>query len=276
MMEDILYISMDDIRRIVTTVRTVSGVDLNCYEPIVLCHRIEVFMQRQGFIAAEALVQKLMQDKVFCDFFLSRIRIQTTELFRDPQMWKELEANVFSKLKYESVIKIWVPDVCGDDELNTLLIMLDKNNLLSKSMVYATSPYPKTLAEAQLGQVDAKKLEISIENYQRAFAGSTIDYYFEKVDKFQMFSRKLLNHAIFIKQSVINDNPPDQGFNLVLFRNRSLLYNSFSRKATIEKLYKSILPGGYFVIGIGENLKGLEQAVSFTPVSKTENIFKKN
>ena len=274
-MDEVLNISEEDFRRIVSAVRTASKVDLIHYEPLLLCHRFERFMQMQGYSSVSVLIEKIMQDRVFVDILLNRIRVQTTEMFRDPQMWRELEQNVFPRLRGESVIKIWVPDVCGDDELNTLLIMLDRNDLLSKSMVYATSAYAKVLADVKIGQIDAKKLEISLDNYSRLEPNGSIEGYFERLDKYTCFSSKLLSNVIFIERSLIFDNPPDKGFNLVLFRNRALNYSQYTRKSIIEKLYKSMIIGGYFILGIGENLKGLEQVTNFVSMSKTENIFRK-
>ena len=275
-MDELLNITEENLRKILTTVRTTGSIDLIYYEPIILCHRIERFMQLNGYASAAMLVEKMMHDKKFADFFLERLRVSTTEMFRDPQMWKELEQNVFDKFRSESVIKIWVPDICGDDELNSLLVLLEKNSLLKKSMVYATCFFNSGLQEAANYEAESKKMEVGIDNYKKAFAdNSNLEDYFNKIDKSYIFSKKLLEQVIFIKHNIFTEAPPDMGFNLILFRNRALNYNLQTRKSCFERLYQSLLPGGFFVIGIGENLHGLDSSVRFMANSKTENIFKK-
>ena len=274
-MEELVNISDENFLKILSTVRTVGNIDLIHCEPVILCHRFERFMQLQGFRSVETLTAKMMQDKNFANFFLNSLRIPTTEMFRDPQTWIELETLVLPKLKGESVIKIWVPDICGDDELNSLLILLDRNELLKKSMVYATSIFEEGIDEAKRGLADSKKMEISADNFKHVYSDENLEKYFEKCDKSYLFSGKLLEHVIFLKHNLFSEAPPDMGFNLILLRNRALIYSMQTRKNCIEKLYKSLLTGGYFILGIGETLKGLEQTVKFYAVSKTENIFKK-
>jgi chemotaxis protein methyltransferase CheR len=274
-MEETLNIPEESFRRILSTVRTAGCIDLINYEPSILCHRFERFMQMQGYSSAEMLVERMVRDKSFADYFLEKIRVATTEMFRDPQMWKELMRDVFPKFKYESVVKIWVPEICGDDELNSLLILLDKAGLLQKSMVYATCVFENGLSDAKSYFSDLKKMEIGKENFRGVF-GLTADLeeYFSKTDKSYVFG-KLTEQVIFLKHDLISEAPPDMGFNLILFRNRALNYSAQARKSCIEKLHRCLLPGGYFIIGIGETLRGLEQTTKFVPCSKTENIFKK-
>ncbi len=275
-MEDLFNISESGFRKITSTVRTAGSYDLIHFEPILLCHRIERFMQLHGYSTPEMLVEKMVRDKNFADFFIEGMRVPTTEMFRDPQMWVELEQNVFPKFKYESVVKIWVPDICGDDELNSLLIILEKNNLLQKSMVYATCGFERGIEDAKFSQSELKKMEVGKENYRNVFGNNgSLEDYFSKSDKMFVFSHQLSEKAIFLKHDLMTEAPPDMGFNLILFRNRALFYSMQARKNCIEKLYHSLIGGGYFIIGIGETLRGLEQSTSFVPNSKTENIFKK-
>lgn len=96
-----------------------------------------------------------------------------------------------------------------------------------------------------------------------------------KEDKYDYFSPELLNNVIFLKSDVVTGNPPDNGFNLVLFRDRMLYMNPQTKKAVVDSLAKSIVNGGFFVIGIRENLSGCDYKNVFLPVSKNENIFVK-
>lgn len=274
-MDELLTISDDEYRRIITTLRTVRDIDLTVYQPILLRHRFARFTCAHGYNNASVVIEKLLTDKLFVDMFLKEIRINTTEMFRDPQMWTELEQILVQKLNQETLLKIWVPDINGDDELNSLLLILDRNKMLNKSMVYATSPYLKCLEECQECLIDSKKYETSEANFQRMDPGNSLAQYLTKNDKYFAFSKELLGKAIFLKQSIINDAPPDKGFNLILLRNRTLAYSSNTRRNVLSKLTQCLVQGGYLVIGIGENLKGIEQSSQYVPVSKTENIFRK-
>lgn len=274
-MESIITISDEEYLRIIAIIRTTRDMDLSNYQPSILKHRITRFAQLHGFMNITTIIDKMKMDKVFVDIFLKEVKAPTTEMFRDPQTWMEIDKILGERLKQESMVKIWIPDICGDDELYSMIAMLHRNGMLQKSLVYATSHYQSCIDGCQEGYIDKKKYEISNDNFMKMETGGSIADFIKPFDKGYKFSNQLLQKAIFIKQSVQNDNPPDQGFNLILFRNRLLYFNPGAKKRLVEQLTKSLLPGGYLILGIGENINGLDVANQYTQVSKTEKIYRK-
>jgi len=274
-MDELFTITDEEYMRIVAVLRTTRNMDLSYYQPVITRHRFTRFAQAHGFTNASILIDKLQTDKVFADMLINQIKVQTTEMFRDPQTWTELETILTEKLSQETIIKIWIPDICGDDELNTMLVSLSRCRMLHKAIVYATSSSQNCIAEAQKGEIDSKKYEASDANFKRMSSINNLAEYVKACDKWYKFSPELLGKAIFIKQSVLSDPPPDKGFNLILFRNRALYYSQIAQKRLVDTLTKSLLTGGYLVLGVGENISGLDQASQYTQVSKTEKIFRK-
>lgn len=274
-MDEMLTISDEEYLRILATVRTAGNIDLTNYQPMITKHRFVKFAQDHGFRNPSMLIERLQIDKIFMELFLKSVKVSTTEMFRDPQTWIEIDRLLKEKLKQETVIKIWVPDVCGDDELNSLLALLSKNGMLHKSMVYATSAFQFCLDNCMTGSIDNKKYEISETNYKKMGAGNSISEFVSPNDRFHRFSQQLLSKAIFIKQGDVSGNPPDQGFNLILFRNRTLYYTNAAKKRILDQLTRSLIPGGYLILGIGENMNGTESAPQYTQISKSEKIFRK-
>jgi len=274
-MENLANITDEEFRRIVTTVNTLSNIDLTILQPIILRHRFARYMNKHGYTSASTIIDKLLIDKSFVKSFTTELWVHTTEMFRDTEMWTELDTIFKQRLSGETVVKIWVPDVCGDDELTTLLVLLANNKMIQKSMIYATSPYQSILDECKYGNIEPKKYEISDANYKRIYPTNSLEQYTKKQEKTFRFSQELLENVIFLKQNIIKDTPPDKGFNLILFRNRALYYINQVRKNSIEKLIQSIMPGGYLIIGANENLNGTDQDGMMFKVSKAENIYKK-
>ncbi len=274
-MDELFTISDEEYMRIAATLRTLRNIDLSYYQPVITKHRFARFAKAHGYTSTSMLIEKLQYDKKIADMLIDGIKVQTTEMFRDPQTWIELESILRDKLNQESIIKIWIPDICGDDELNSMLVALSRCKMLHKAMVYATSVNQGCISNAQKGEIDCKKYEASDANFKRMNAENNLQSYVTNCDKSYRFSPQLLEKAIFIKQSVLSDPPPDNGFNLILFRNRTLYYTQMAQKRLIESLTKSLLAGGYLVMGVGESISGLEQAAQYTQVSKTEKIFRK-
>ena len=274
-MEDLTNITDEELRRIIQMVRTIDDVDLGQLQPVILRHRVWRFAMLQGFESASKLVEKLVTDRSLIHIFLQKISVPTTELFRDAEFWNELETIINDKLSIERFIKIWVPDICGDDELNSLLVILSRNNLLHKATIYATSPFQQVINNCKESYIDPKKFETSEANFKRIHSDNTLLPYLERLEKNYKFSPALLDKVIFLKQCVSTDPPPDKGFNLILFRNRCLYYNPTTRRTALEKIGQSLMPGGYLALGFGENLDETEQQALLTQASKTEKIYKK-
>ena len=274
-MDEFLNIPHEDFRKIISTVRTLRDVDFSYYSQDILMHRMTRSMYMHGVQTPDRLVNKLMADNYFADLFVSEIFVPTTEMFRDYSMWKFLEDNIVEKLKNETLCKIWIPQICGDDELYSLLVILHRKRILNRCTVYATSPIHKILNDAKSGFIDQKKLEISSANFKKIDQDAELTHYLTREDKYDYFSSQLLDNVIFLKGDIISTPPPDNGFNLVLFRDRMLYMNVQTKKMVVDNLAKTIVSGGYFIIGIRENLSGCDYRGTFIPVSKNENIFVK-
>lgn len=275
MIDEFETIPYEDFRKIISTVRTLRDVDFTYFAQDILMHRMSRSMYMHGVQSPDRLINKLIADNYFADLFLSELFVPTTEMFRDASMWKFFEDNIIEKLKNETLCKIWVPQICGDDELFSLLTILHRKRILNRCTVYATSPVQKILTDAKSGYIEQKKIEISSANFKKIDPDADLNHYLTKEDKYDYFSQELLNNVIFIKRGIIGTPPPDNGFNLVLFRDRMLYLNVQTKKAVIDSLAKTIVSGGFFIIGIRENLTGCDFRGSFIPVSKNENIYVK-
>lgn len=275
MIDEFETIPYEDFRKIISTVRTLRDVDFTYFAQDILMHRMSRSMYMHGVQSPDRLINKLIADNYFADLFLSELFVPTTEMFRDASMWKFFEDNIIEKLKNETLCKIWVPQICGDDELFSLLTILHRKRILNRCTVYATSPVQKILNDTKSGYIEQKKIEISSANFKKIDPDADLNHYLTKEDKYDYFSQELLNNVIFIKSGIIGTPPPDNGFNLVLFRDRMLYLNVQTKKAVIDSLAKTIVSGGFFIIGIRENLTGCDFRGSFIPVSKNENIYVK-
>ena len=274
-MDEFQNIPYEDFRKIISTVRTMRNLDFTSFAQDILMHRMSRSMYMHGVQSPDRLINKLIADNYFADLFLSELFVPTTEMFRDASMWKFFEDTIIEKLKNETLCKIWVPQICGDDELFSLLTILHRKRILNRCTVYATSPVQKILNDTKSGYIEQKKIEISSANFKKIDPDADLNHYLTKEDKYDYFSPELLNNVIFIKRGIIGIPPPDNGFNLVLFRDRMLYLNVQTKKAVIDSLAKTIVSGGFFIIGIRENLTGCDFRGSFIPVSKNENIYVK-
>jgi len=268
-------IGISEYRNIISAINDVYKIDFSEYALSSLKRRFEKALQLYSFPTADLLINKITSDAQFFENFLRDIAVETTEIFRDPSMWKELKEIILPRYKNEDELKIWIPEITTDDELYSLLIILYDTELLPISKIYATSVSSKILDNAKRGHIDIKRMEVNIANFKRLEGSSNINQYFIQEEKKAIFRQSLLENVRFLKHDIINDPPPLLGFRLVLFRNRMLYYNPQLQSKIIAKINNSIIPGGYFIIGINETIEGFTTTEKLTVVNPSEKIYKK-
>lgn len=276
-MEEIINkLGITEYREIIATIKINYGIDMTDYALTSLKRRFEKCFMLYNFRSTDQLIDKLKKDKYFFENFLNDISVPTTEMFRDPPMWKELKEIILPRYKNEKEIKIWVPEITTDDELFSLLIILYETELLNISKIYATSIGNKIIENAKKGYTELKKMETNTANYKRIEGHSLLSQYFTQEDRKAVFNKNLLNKVIFQQHNLFTDSLPEKGFKLILFRNRMLYYNPPLQTKAIKILYESLVPGGYFICGVNESLECCTNDEKFSVVNPNENIFKKS
>lgn len=266
------YITQSEYEQIINTISVNRGYDFSTAAATSLKFRFERACFNYGFQSFKELITKISRDDVFMDSFINDISIRSTEFFRDPLMWNELSNKILPKYKSKTDLKIWMPEVCGDEELFTLLIVLDRAGIIQKTEIYATSAFQKNINEIKSGLLENRKMEINLANTARYDDNINLSHYTTQQGKFIYFSALLIEKVIFLQHNILTQAPPDNDFDFIIYRNRLLSFNQPTKNLLIELLKKSLSNDGYLIIGTGESI---ENKNNLKEVSKTENIFKR-
>ncbi len=266
-------INQGQFAKIIDTIKLIRDYDFFGYQPMSLMMRIEKFMANYQIVVVEDLLSKITKEEGFMDIFLCEITVHQSEMFRDFEFWKNFKDDLLRKLNDLTVVKIWCPEVCGDEELYSMLIMLEKFHIINKCEIYATSPHQKVLNEIQRGKLETRKLETYQANLLRVDDKMNISDYFRVVDKYAYFESRLLSKVIFLRSDVQINLPPDDSFNLIMFRNRTLYFNSLLKNRIIKLFEQCLDRDGYLCLGSKEHLNDIIKS-NFVIYNKNEKIYK--
>lgn len=86
--------------------------------------------------------------------------------------------------------------------------------------------------------------------------------------------KEVCQHITFKKFNLITDSPKIANFDAVLCRNVMIYFDAETSERVVNKLYGSILTGGYFAIGNAESLMNLRH--NFKPVRKIPSLYLKS
>lgn len=265
-----------DIREIIRTVKSVHDYDFSNYALTSLKQRLERVMNNYGMASADSLIKKITHEPAFFDVFLYEISVSSTEMFRDPSLWRWLREVYFPEALDKNIgkFKIWLPDCVSGGELYSLAILMSEMGLTDKVQITATYISDKVLEILKNGSYDTKKLEVSEENYKRANGARELSAYY-RTDKTGIVRNTSLLANVELRKLNINfDNAP-QNIKLILFRNHLIYYNPTQQEKVLQMLHGSLSVSGHLVLGIRERISGISASREFEIINETESVYRK-
>lgn len=264
-----------DTRNIIKMIDDVYSIDFKNHALTFFKRRVENFIKQYSFKDADGFIQKVEKDKDFFEVFLKDICVETTEMFRDPSIWRVLKEDIFPKnISNTPNFKIWLPEVSSGEELYSLAIILRKLKLQDNVQIIGSSISELHLERIRSGVFDPRKIETNDANYSRIFSeGHLTDYYTVKEDK-AYWDVSLIENVKLTKQNIIFDDYP-KGTKLILFRNQMIYYNQILQERFMKIMYNSLVPAGHLLIGNNERIEYWNSEKDYILVSETESIYKK-
>lgn len=265
-----------DIREIIRAIKSVHDYDFSNYALTSFKQRLERLMNIYGMTSADSLIKKISHEPDFFDSFLYETAVSSTEMFRDPSLWRWLREMYFPEVMEKNIgkFKIWLPGCVSGGELYSLSILLHEMGLSDKVQITATYTSDKVAVVLKSGAYDMKKLEVSQENYMRANGSKELSSYY-KTDKTGIVRDVSLIANVELRKVNINfDNAP-QNNKLILFRNNVIYYNPTQQEKVLKILHGSLSASGHLVLGIRERISGISASREFEIVNESESVYRK-
>ncbi len=236
-----------------------TGYDFSEYTENSLSRRIDD-LQKELNLSLEQILEKSTTDKVFLNQVVEDITVNTTELFRDPQVWISLYKSLYKNLP-KTKFTIWHVGCSVGLEVYSDLIMLSELGILGNARVIGTDINERVLEVARKGKY-AYKFNIYFEkNFNIVMQGigseSTFDDYFdidEKNDTMQVkpFLQKV---PIFARQNLVEAKAPfAYKVDAVFFRNVMIYFNNKLQQKILTMIHSKMYDGAALIFGKRESL----------------------
>jgi len=264
-----------DYRNIIKVIKETYDYDFSDFALTSLKRRFERIIQLHNLKHTDLLIERLREDKVFFQIFLQEIAVESTEMFRDPSLWRYLRDDLLPTIfKDNYKPKIWLPHCVAGDELYSLAIVLKEMGLINNTEIIATCLNDLIIDFINSGAFRHYKTETSNENYARyQGTGKLADYY--QVRGEQAFrDSSLIKNVHFMKQNINFDNSP-QDIKLILYRNQLIYYTQGLHDRILKVLYDSLISGGHLILGTKEQV-GMICSKYFKLVNEAESVYKKD
>lgn len=257
-----------DIQNFQLAVRDHTDYDFSNYSPTSLQRRLNRILLELD-MKMDQVVRRMEHDQDFADQIMKKITVHTTELFRDPLVWKKLRDELLPALSHQSKIRIWHPGCSTGQEVYSMMIVLDGLGLLDKTEIYGSDLHQEVIDSARKGRYKYRFNQIYLENFDRVMLNGEGNFswddrkhwkkYFhidEGTDSIQM-KEFLREKPIYKKLDLVKDpNLFLVHFDLIVCRNVIIYFNAELQNRVFELFHSNLKDQGVLLLGVHESIMG--------------------
>lgn len=253
----------------------VYGYDFRQYAIASFRRRIEQYLKNQGCKSITHLLADLLHSQSLFLNFVNSISVTTSEMFRDPSVFKYIREHVIPYLKTFPHIRIWHAACANGEEVLSLAILLKEEGIYDRCNIYATDFNEEALKNAKKAIFPITKIKGFSQNYQKSGGKGTLsDYYHAKYDH-AIFNKNLLNNVTFSNHNLATDSVFIEP-QLILCRNAMIYFNRDLQNHVLELFNASLTNSGILCIGTKESLQFSSIESYYKPLHKNYKLFQKD
>jgi len=250
------------------------GYDFRDYAGASIKRRILKRLSSSGLGSVSEMQHRLLNDSYFFKQLLLDLSINVTEMYRDPSFYQTFREHVIPNLKTLSHVKLWHAGCATGEEVYSLAIMFQEEDLNEKTQVYATDINETVLRKAKEGIFPEDKIINSEQNYKKAKGSKQLsDYYFKKYSHVTM-RNSLKKNVLFADHNLATDESFGE-MNVILCRNVLIYFNQKLQDRVIGIFNESLVEGGYLCLGTKETISFTSYGNQFKEIDKEVKIYQK-
>lgn len=232
-------------------------------------------------LSLDELLDKTRNDSGFVERIVEDITVNTTEFFRDPEIWKQLYTKHFQGLKRKRVVNVWHAGCSSGQEVYSDNILLDELGVLDRSSVVATDLNTRMLGMAKKGEYNIRYNKLLTENFDAVFNSGEqkekagVTKYFDISEKTGVIKVKdrLKKCVDFRKHDLVKGELNSyQKFDVIFCRNVLIYFNTSLQARILKRFHDQLTNGGMLILGNHEGLTGFFK----TKFVKNGPVFVKN
>jgi len=228
-----------------------SGVILDDKKYNLLVARLSKRMRITKTGSVSEYIQMISDQKDEFNNFIDATTTNHTFFFRENKHCEYMINN----LDNSKPLKIWSAASSSGEEAFSIAVQLLANS-------FSFSIYGSDISDSML---EIAKKAIYPEDRIRVVPKSILHRYFQRGkgrhQGYVKVKQKVQKHVRFEKFNLLSGTGFDK-FDIIFCRNVMIYFDSPTRQKVVDTLCNSLNPGGYFFVGLSENLHGLKHNLS--------------
>ncbi len=248
--------------------------DFRHYARSSIKRRIQAAMDRFGCATVSQLQDRLLHDPQAFTEMLQFFTVQVSEMFRDPSYFLSLRRHVIPELRTYPFVKVWVAGCSTGEELWSLAILFQEEDLLSRTLFYGTDINPTSLRIASQGVYPLDRIAAFSRNYLAAGGTGSLSDYYTTAYNGAIVNASLKSQVVFADHSLATDSVFSE-VHLVSCRNVLIYFDKTLQNRAVGLFRESLVHRGFLGIGMKESLLASAHAQAFAEHVRADRIYVK-
>jgi chemotaxis protein methyltransferase CheR len=250
------------------------GFDFREYAPASLKRRLWRRASAEGLGTISALQNRVLRDPDCMERLLLDLSINVTAMFRDPSFYASFREHVAPLLRTYPFTRVWVAGCSTGEEVYSLAIVLDEEELLERCRIYATDINEAVLERARLGVFPLDKMQEYTQNYLRAGGTRAFsEYYLASYDG-AVFDRRFVENAVFAQHNLVSDKAFNE-FHVIVCRNVMIYFDRVLQRRVFGLFHDSLVHLGVLGLGRKESIRFSDHADRYEELDDVERLYRK-
>ncbi|MDE1460642.1 CheR family methyltransferase [Spartinivicinus poritis] len=250
------------------------GFDFRQYARASLARRIRNFMELENIEFVSDLQNKILHNRQVMERFLLNLSVNVTSMFRDVGMYMTFREKIIPILHTYPSIRIWHAGCSTGEEVYSLAILLQEEQLADKATIYATDINEAAIKKAKAGIFPLQVMQEYTTNYLKAGGKQEFSRYYTAKYEHAILSPELRSRVVFAKHNLVTDSSFNE-FTVIFCRNVMIYFNEELRSHVHQLLYNSLCRFGTLILGSQETIRFTPIHLQYKILDEQHSIFQK-
>jgi chemotaxis protein methyltransferase CheR len=250
------------------------GLDFRQYAQASLKRRLYRRLHAEGLETLSQLQDRLLHDPPCMERLLVDLSINVTSMFRDPTFYVAFREKIVPALHTYPFTRIWCAGCSTGEEVYSLAILLQEEELYANTRIYATDINDHVLQTAREGVFPLDRMKQYTQNYIKAGGRRDFSEYYTAAYENAQFSRSLTENVVFAQHNLAMDRSFND-FNVILCRNVMIYFDKALQDHVHGLFYESLETFGILALGHKESINFTRFADRYEGIDVEERIYRK-
>jgi chemotaxis protein methyltransferase CheR len=261
-------------RLLLEAIRLGYGYDFREYAMKPLRRSLSDAMASEGVATISAFQERILHDPSAMHRFLNTVGVTVTSIFREVELMRCLRDEVIPFFRTYPSVRIWTVGCATGEEVYSLAVTLQEEDVLKRTTIYATDLNDDSLAVARTGFYPVEHVRTAQERYELSGGRGKLSEHYDVAGPNARFHRDLQQHVTWARHNLVTDASFND-FHLIICAN-VLIYFRPSLQERAHRLFaESLVRTGFLGLGKGESLVFSPESSRYRQVRDGVSLFRK-